>query len=59
VLGVEIAEGNIVVVLDDDGEFTRPCPGPADASRGTVFAVAVPYDWARDDSEVEIRTETR
>jgi hypothetical protein len=59
VLDVEVTAGRIVMVLDDDGEFTRPCPGPADAPRGTVFAVAIPLDWLPDHPEVSVRTAAR
>jgi hypothetical protein len=59
VLGVEVNDRTIVVVLDEDGEFTRPCPGPADIPRGTAFAVAVPLDAAPEHADVMIRTATR
>jgi putative cell wall-binding protein len=59
VLGVEADETTIVVILDEDGEFTRPCPGPAGAPRGTVFAVAVPRDAVPQDADVEVRTANR
>lgn len=46
VSGVEIVDGVVVVVLDPDGDFLRPCPGPSGAHAFTAFAVAVPdrYD---------------
>jgi hypothetical protein len=54
VLGVEVTGDHVVVVLDEAGEFTRPCPGPADMPRGTVYAVAVPLDQVAP-TEVTIR----
>lgn len=46
VVGMEIVDGVVVVVLDPDGQFLRPCPGPPGAHAFTAFAVALPdyYD---------------
>ncbi|MFA9445139.1 hypothetical protein [Egicoccus sp. AB-alg6-2] len=46
VTGVEIDNGVAVVLLDPNGEFLRPCPGPDGSGAWTAFAVAIPdhYD---------------
>jgi hypothetical protein len=59
VLGVEVTTRRVVVVLDEDGEFTRPCSGLADAPRGTISAIAVPDDSLPQDPEVTTRTGAR
>lgn len=46
VIGVEVAGATAVVLLDLDGEFAQPCPGPEDAPRWSVFAVGVPTEVA-------------
>jgi hypothetical protein len=56
VLGVEVDGDTAVVVLDAEGEFTRPCPGPSDVPRATVFAVAIPAEQAGGVEHVGTRT---
>ncbi|MEX1164599.1 MAG: hypothetical protein WEB03_13585 [Nitriliruptor sp.] len=45
VIGVEIVDGMVVVVLDPDGDFLRPCPGPSGAHAFTAFTVAIPDQY--------------
>jgi hypothetical protein len=42
VVGVEIDNGQVIVLLDPDGQFTQPCPGPLGSHAYTAFVVAIP-----------------
>jgi hypothetical protein len=48
VVGVEIAAGEVIVLLDPQGEFLRPCPGPEGAHAWTAFALAIPDQYDHD-----------
>lgn len=56
VIGVEIVDGLVVVVLDPDGDFVRPCPGPSGAHAFTAFTVAIPdhYDDGLTGAEARL-----
>lgn len=45
VLGVRV-DDMATVLLDRDGEFTRPCPGPEGSHAYTAFVVAIPDVYA-------------
>ena len=46
VLAVRIPDyDNAVVVLDPDGQFRRPCPGPREFHAYTAFVVAIPDQY--------------
>lgn len=55
VLGVDIVGNAAVVLLDPDGEFLRPCPGPPGAAAPTAFAIAIPVDRASDINTADYR----
>ena len=55
VVGVEVPapnaapatiDANAVVLLDPDGKFLQPCPGPSGAHAYTAFVVAIPERYA-------------
>lgn len=45
VLGVRV-DDLATVLLDRDGEFMRPCPGPAGSHAYTAFVIAIPDEYA-------------
>jgi hypothetical protein len=57
VLGVEIVGERATVVLDPQGQFAQPCPGPREALRATVYAVAVDGAAAAAVSQAEVRVD--